>query len=42
MGLQKLCLVLALICFVLGALGVPAKVSWTNVGLALFTASLLL
>ena len=34
-------LVLALVCFVLGAAGVSSRVSWTPLGLALWVLSML-
>jgi hypothetical protein len=34
-------LVLALLCFVLGAFGVPSRVSWTDAGLALLAGAAL-
>jgi 4-amino-4-deoxy-L-arabinose transferase-like glycosyltransferase len=34
-------LIAALVCFILGAFGVPSRVNWTDAGLALATAAVL-
>jgi hypothetical protein len=39
---SSLCLLLAIICFVLAAVGVPSRVNLTNLGLVFFAASFLL
>ena len=42
MSLTLLLLVLALVCFGLGAAGVPSRVGWTPLGLALWVLSLII
>lgn len=32
-------LIIAIVCFVLGAAGVPSRVGWTDLGLAFFASS---
>lgn len=39
--LSVILLIAALVCFILGAFGVPSRVGWTDLGLAFLTASFL-
>ena len=40
-GLRLILLVVAIICFVLAAFGVPSRVSWEPIGLAFLAAAFL-
>lgn len=40
MNISQLLLIAAAVCFGLGAIGVAARVNWTNAGLCLATLSL--
>lgn len=40
-AVRSILLVIAVICFVLAAIGVPARAAWVPLGLALFAASFL-
>lgn len=42
MTVQLILLVLAFLCFVLGAIGIPSRVNLVSLGLALWTLSLLI